>query len=703
MKYVKHALMLFLAISLVSSCEEEETSYALQEISAPTNVSATFDIAQDDSGVVSLTPVADGATSFQVYFGDVENETPTEVSPGGTTTHTYVEGDYLLRVVAVGLTGLTSELNRSISISFTPPSELNFDVVVSSTNTYEVVVTPSAVNATMYEVYFGDVENEEPTIVLDGATATHVYAQSGEYTIRVVAKSASVNTIEATQAVTITDPILIAPEDFVGSWVMANEAGSLGVGPAPGDISWFAIDEAGLTTRACYFDDTYVFGQDGSFTNVLGAETWIEEWQGGSNACGAPVAPHDGTVNATYTVDGTAGTLTINGTGAYIGLPKAVNAGELPNVDVPESITYTVSLSEDKNTMNVVVESGTGVYWQYKLTRSEAVTSPIVGTWVMANEAGSLGVGPAPGDISWFAIDDQGLVDRACYFDDTYVFGEDGSFMNVLGAETWLEGWQSGTDDACGTPIAPHNGSAAATYAYDSGAGTITITGAGAYIGLPKANNQGELPNVEVPSSIIYNVTLSDNNNTMNVLIESGTGSGVYWQYKLVKQESTPPPAVAGTWRMANEAGSLGVGPAPGDISWFAIDDQGLVDRACYFDDTYVFGNDGSFSNVLGADTWLEGWQSGTDDACGTPIAPHDGSASATYVYDAGAGTITINGAGAYIGLPKANNQGELPNVALPDSIVYNVTLSENDTVMNITIESGTGSGVYWQYKLVKD
>ncbi len=703
MKYVKHALMLFLAISLVSSCEEEETSYALQEISAPTNVSATFDIAQDDSGVVSLTPVADGATSFQVYFGDVENETPTEVSPGGTTTHTYVEGDYLLRVVAVGLTGLTSELNRSISISFTPPSALNFDVVVSSTNTYEVVVTPSAVNATMYEVYFGDVENEEPTIVLDGATATHVYAQSGEYTIRVVAKSASVNTIEATQAVTITDPILIAPEDFVGSWVMANEAGSLGVGPAPGDISWFAIDEAGLTTRACYFDDTYVFGQDGSFTNVLGAETWIEEWQGGSNACGAPVAPHDGTVNATYTVDGTAGTLTINGTGAYIGLPKAVNAGELPNVDVPESITYTVSLSEDKNTMNVVVESGTGVYWQYKLTRSEAVTSPIVGTWVMANEAGSLGVGPAPGDISWFAIDDQGLVDRACYFDDTYVFGEDGSFMNVLGAETWLEGWQSGTDDACGTPIAPHDGSVAATYAYDSGAGTITITGAGAYIGLPKANNQGELPNVDVPSSIIYNVTLSDNNNTMNVLIESGTGSGVYWQYKLVKQESTPPPAVAGTWRMANEAGSLGVGPAPGDISWFAIDDQGLVDRACYFDDTYVFGNDGSFSNVLGADTWLEGWQSGTDDACGTPIAPHDGSASATYVYDAGAGTITINGAGAYIGLPKANNQGELPNVAVPDSIVYNVTLSENDTVMNITIESGTGSGVYWQYKLVKD
>jgi len=76
----------------------------------------------------------------------------------------------------------------------------------------------------------------------------------------------------------------------------------------------------------------------------------------------------------------------------------------------------------------------------------------------------------------------------------------------------------------------------AATYTYDSAAGTITINGEGAYIGLAKANNQGELPNVAVPSAITYQATLSDGNTTMNVSIEIGVGSGVFWQYKLVKQ-----------------------------------------------------------------------------------------------------------------------------------------------------------------------
>ncbi|RIV71519.1 hypothetical protein D2U88_07075 [Flagellimonas aequoris] len=678
---------------MLGSCEDDkEQSYVFQDISAPTNLSAIFDISNDDTGTVSVTPTGEGASVFQIYFGDTEDEDATEAAPGEMVTHTYGEGEFTLKIIGVGPTGLTSELSRIVIISFTPPSDLNVDVTVSATNSYEVTVAPTAANATVFDVYFGDVEDEEPTTIMNGETVNHVYASAGDYEVRVVARGVSAVTVETTQTINIKDPVTITTEDLIGTWVMAPEAGSLGVGPAPGDISWFAIDEAGVTTRACYFDDTYTFNQDGTFVNSLGAESWIEGWQGGSDACGAPVAPHDGSAPATYTVDGVAGTVTINGTGAYIGLPKAVNEGELPNVAVPSSITYNVSLV-DNNTLSVFIESGTGVFWQYKLLRSVPPVS-LAGTWRMAPEAGSLGVGPAPGDISWFAIDEAGVTTRACYFDDTYVFGEGGSFANVLGSETWIEGWQGGSD-ACGVPVAPHDGSAPATYVYDAGAGTLTINGTGAYIGLPKAVNAGELPNVAVPTSITYNVTLSDNNNTMNVIIESG--AGVFWQYKLIKDTPSP---LEGTWRMAPEAGSLGVGPAPGDISWFAIDEAGVTTRACYFDDTYVFGGDGSFMNVLGADTWIEGWQGGSD-ACGTPVAPHDGSAAATFAYEANAGTLTINGAGAYIGLPKAVNAGELPNVALPDSITYTVTLTDNDTTMNVIIESG--AGVFWQYKLIKD
>jgi hypothetical protein len=161
-----------------------------------------------------------------------------------------------------------------------------------------------------------------------------------------------------------------------------------------------------------------------------------------------------------------------------------------------------------------------------------------------------------------------------------------------------------------------------------------------------------------------------------------------------------PASGLEGTWRIAPEPGSLGVGPAPGDKSWWAIDAAGVTTRSCFFDDTYVFGANGSFSNVLGNSTWLEGWQ-GTADACGTPVSPHNGSGNATYVYDSVARTITLNGTGAYLGLPKATNAGELPNVAVPNSRVYSVTLSNGNNTMELIIE--TGSGVFWHFKLVRD
>ena len=43
-----------------------------------------------------------------------------------------------------------------------------------------------------------------------------------------------------------------------------------------------------------------------------------------------------------------------------MGLPKAVNAGELPNVDVPESVTYSATMDGDM--MTLVIECGTGVF-----------------------------------------------------------------------------------------------------------------------------------------------------------------------------------------------------------------------------------------------------------------------------------------------------------------------------------------------------
>ena len=109
------------------------------------------------------------------------------------------------------------------------------------------------------------------------------------------------------------------------------------------------------------------------------------------------------------------------------------------------------------------------------------------------------------------------------------------------------------------------------------------------------------------------------------------------------------------------------------------------------------FGADGSFKNVLGSETWVESWQDGAD-GCATPVAPHDGSNPATFTYDNN--ILTLNGLGAYIGLPKGTNTGELSNPAdAPDFVTYNVSFIDNNTI-SVSIETGTGSGTFWQFKL---
>ena len=138
--------------------------------------------------------------------------------------------------------------------------------------------------------------------------------------------------------------------------------------------------------------------------------------------------------------------------------------------------------------MTVVIETGTGTWWTYKLVEVEQ-PSALTGSWVLAPEAAALKVGPAAGNGDWWSNSEDDVTTRACYFDDHYVFNADGSFQNVMDGETWLETWQGVDSDQCGTPVAPHDGSSAASWEYDAASGTVTLTGLGAYLGLPKAVN----------------------------------------------------------------------------------------------------------------------------------------------------------------------------------------------------------------------
>ncbi len=530
------------------------------------------------------------------------------------------------------------------------------------------------------------------TLMINGAniTVTDIVASNG--------------IIHVLDAVLGVDEIEIGDEDtgILGTWMLAPEAGSLGVGPAEFDVSWWNGDDGVIAARDCLYDDEFVFSRDGSFANILGDTTWVEGWQGGTDSCAAPVAPHDGSGAATFEYDEEAMTLTLTGQGAYMGIPKPVNGAELGSpAEAPGSVIYNAYPQED-GSLVLTVEAGAGVWWNYKFikTAEPPPPSPFMGTWTMAPEAGSLGVGPAEFDVSWWNGDAGAIEARACYYDDEYIFNPDGSFRVETQGETWVEGWQGAAEDACAAPVSPHDGSIAATWSHDLTEGTLTISGQGSYVGLPKAVNGAEIGSpADAPESITYNAYPQEDG---SVLVTVEAGAGVWWNYKIVKTaEAAEPSVLAGTWYMSLGDGSLGVGPSEFDVSWWNNSAEVTETRACYFNDEYVFGAYGSFANVQQDQTWVEVWQGAAADSCAAPVAPHDGSANAQFAYDAEAQTLTVSGLGAYIGLPKAVNGAEIGS---PDdaasSITYNAYLNDDGT-MDVTVEAG--AGVWWNYVLTRD
>ena len=119
--------------------------------------------------------------------------------------------------------------------------------------------------------------------------------------------------------------------------------------------------------------------------------------------------------------------------------------------------------------------------------------------------------------------------DRPCVDNNTFTFGSDGSFKTRHNGDFWLEpSWQSGADaEGCGTPIAPY---VDGDFTYSISNDMLTLTGDGAYLGMPKATNTGEDGNA---ASRTYRVE-SISPGSMYVSIDYGAG-GNRWNIHLKK------------------------------------------------------------------------------------------------------------------------------------------------------------------------
>ncbi len=206
-KYFFSACCLLLVINSCTKSINDDLSF-VDAAAAPDKLSVMFDITQDNTGLVTITPNGQGAVYYDVYYGDATT-TPVNLAAGKNTTHVYAEGLYNVKIVGHAVNGKTTELIQKLTVSFRAPENLVVTWAIDAVNNFKVNLSATALYETAFKVFWGDVANEPGQPFLEGQNVNHVYPSVGTYTLRVVAYSGGAATTTYTTTVNIVDPVLI--------------------------------------------------------------------------------------------------------------------------------------------------------------------------------------------------------------------------------------------------------------------------------------------------------------------------------------------------------------------------------------------------------------------------------------------------------------------------------------------------------------
>lgn len=162
---------------------DQDTSFLSSVSSA--NQSKIFDITNDNSGNVKITPLGEGVSSFTVDYGHGAGAASSAVvMPGNTTTHSYPEGTYTVSITSYDLAGNATVNTYPLTMTYRAPENVEINIGADAT------VSANAKYAKSYLVYYGDVANEVGTPLAAGQTLpAHIYPAGGPYELKVVALS----------------------------------------------------------------------------------------------------------------------------------------------------------------------------------------------------------------------------------------------------------------------------------------------------------------------------------------------------------------------------------------------------------------------------------------------------------------------------------------------------------------------------------
>jgi hypothetical protein len=209
MKKIQFFISLFI-MTILLGCTSDSNDVNLDELAAPSSISALMTIKQDNSGKVTITPRGENVSQYEVYFGDGTTE-PAIVNPGASVTHTYPENPvnepFQVRIIGMTINGKTTEVIQPLEVSFLAPTDLVATIAHVIGDNFAITVTATANLETYFQVYFGDSPTEVPVDFMDGETVPHSYLENGTYQVRVVALTGGAAYAEYIESVVIYNPI----------------------------------------------------------------------------------------------------------------------------------------------------------------------------------------------------------------------------------------------------------------------------------------------------------------------------------------------------------------------------------------------------------------------------------------------------------------------------------------------------------------
>jgi hypothetical protein len=188
MKKIKFICSIILLFVVASSCSKKEgmdQDLSFLNSVSSSNLSKIFDISNDNSGNVKITPLGDGVASYTVNYGHGTGAAGSAtVLPGNSTTHSYPEGTYTVTIVAVNIAGVSTTSTYPLTVTYRAPENVTITIDAN------MVVSAKALYAKSFVVYYGDATNEVGTPMAIGQKLpAHTYAAGGPYDLKVVALS----------------------------------------------------------------------------------------------------------------------------------------------------------------------------------------------------------------------------------------------------------------------------------------------------------------------------------------------------------------------------------------------------------------------------------------------------------------------------------------------------------------------------------